>query len=213
MSAHPSTKRLYCFRHGLTDWNAEGRIQGHLDVPLNDVGRTQARALTPVLAHLRVEAFLSSDLSRASETARISSDPLGCALHHDPRLREIHLGKLQGLTREEMDQQHGTGFAERTRSVPFTDEEVAKLGCETGQQVRDRALEALADFCQRHPHLERIGVSTHGGVMRRLVQHALGIQELPAPIPNSAIYPLIFEVSPRTLRLELQLPIPARRRH
>ena len=85
------------------------------------------------------------------------------------------------------------------------------LGAETGPQVRDRALAALADYCLKHPEVERLAVASHGGVVRRLVQWALKIEALPAPIPHGAVYPLILEVSTRALELLAHLPLPARR--
>jgi probable phosphoglycerate mutase len=211
MTSHPTTRKLFCFRHGQTTWNAEGRIQGHLDVPLNDLGREQAKQLTPILSHLNVQAFLSSDLSRAHETALIPAQELKLEVATDERLREIHLGKLQGLTGAEMDQLYGQGFSESTRHRPFSDQEIQMLGAETGPQVRDRALAALAEYCLAHPEIERLAVASHGGVVRRLVQWALKIEALPAPIPNGAVYPLIIEVSTRALELLSHLPLPTRR--
>ena len=68
---------IYAFRHGQTDWNAEGRVQGHLDVPLNTEGRRQAEALAPRLVALKIQSILSSDLNRANGTPRADR-------HRDP---------------------------------------------------------------------------------------------------------------------------------
>ena len=69
--------RLYLFRHGETEYNRQWRFQGHLDIPLNSKGERQAGDLVPLLAPLNLQAMLSSDLKRASQTARIVAQCLG----------------------------------------------------------------------------------------------------------------------------------------
>jgi broad specificity phosphatase PhoE len=87
---------LLLVRHGETDWNAEGRLQGHTDMPLNDLGRRQARALADELAGDGIEAVYSSDLARASETAEIVAERLGLPVGLDPDLREKDWGTWEG---------------------------------------------------------------------------------------------------------------------
>src|ERR1700749_4512270 len=107
-------KRAILFRHGETDWNVEERFQGHIDVPLNENGRAQARGLVEKLAPMGLQVILSSDLSRALETARIAARGLGgIAVEIDPRLREAHLGGAQGLTREEIEKKFGLELVHR----------------------------------------------------------------------------------------------------
>ncbi|MCY7365296.1 MAG: histidine phosphatase family protein, partial [Frankiaceae bacterium] len=88
-------------RHGRTASNAEGRIQGHLDTPLDDLGHRQAAAAAPWLAALEPTVLLTSDLSRAADTAAPLGRALGLAPVVDARLRELHLGAWQGLTGQE----------------------------------------------------------------------------------------------------------------
>jgi len=85
---------LLLVRHGETDWNAEGRLQGHTDRPLNDFGRRQAAALAERLADDDIDAVYASDLARARETAEILADRLGLAVVTDPDLRERNWGQL-----------------------------------------------------------------------------------------------------------------------
>ncbi|KAJ6366907.1 hypothetical protein OIU77_003314 [Salix suchowensis] len=90
-------------RHGETVWNVDGRIQGHIDVELNDVGREQAAVVADRLSReFKVSAVYSSDLKRASETAEKIAASCGIAeVIKDPDLRERHLGDLQGLVLRE----------------------------------------------------------------------------------------------------------------
>ena len=186
---------IYIFRHGQTDWNAEGRIQGHIDIPLNDTGRLQARKLAPVLQKLGIEAFLSSDLSRASETAQIIANQMGgLPVFMDQDLREIHLGKIEGLSRTEIEKLLGVEFSDRLRSDPLSDSDVTLLGSESAEQVTSRALRAVRRFFEQNSY-QTIGIATHGGVIRRVIQHALKNGDYPAPIPNGIVYPFSYSES------------------
>jgi len=189
-----SKKSVYLFRHGETSWNAEGRIQGHLDIPLNSHGREQARRIIGPIRRLQIEAILSSDLSRAVETAQIVAEPSGIPVYQEVRLREVHFGKLEGLDRTQIEAQFGKTFSEGLRDHPMGDEHVAILGCESSEQVRTRAHAAVMDFFKERSGLNRIGISCHGGVIRRILQHADGIVGFPPAVPNSAIFPLILDL-------------------
>lgn len=195
------TGEIFIFRHGQTDWNIEGRIQGHLDIPLNDTGREQARSLIEPLRRLKIQALLASDLSRASETAAIIAESLRLPLFNDSGLRETHLGKLQGLTWKEASEQLGEGILARIRNKPLSDEVVADLGSETGEQVLSRCLAAFKRFFQTQS-FHRIGLCCHGGVIRTLIRHALEQEELPPSIMNCTVFPMLFEVETGKLHVE-----------
>jgi len=189
-----SKKSIYLFRHGETSWNAEGRIQGHHDIPLNDRGREQARRIVTPIRKLKVEAILTSDLSRAVETARIVAEPSAIPVFQEKRLREVHFGKLEGLDRAQIEAKFGKSFSDGLRDHPMRDEHVAILGCESTEQVRTRANAGIREFFENQDHLDRIAISCHGGVIRRILQHAEGIEGFPPAIPNSAIFPLILDL-------------------
>ncbi|SHL38503.1 glucosyl-3-phosphoglycerate phosphatase (pgm family) [Pseudonocardia thermophila] len=91
-------RRLVLLRHGQTDHNVAGRMQGHIDSVLTDLGRQQAAAVAPTVAQFKPDRLISSDLSRAVDTAQEISAVTGLPLELDPRLRETHLGEWQGLT-------------------------------------------------------------------------------------------------------------------
>src|SRR5699024_2344703 len=89
-------------RHGETDWNAELRMQGHRDIPLNETGRLQAINAAPSIAALEPDVVFSSDLSRAVATAEIFAAQQELSVRCDERLRETALGQLEGLTRDDV---------------------------------------------------------------------------------------------------------------
>ena len=146
---------LLLVRHGETDWNAEGRLQGQTDRPLSDYGRRQARKLAEELEGEELEAIYSSDLARARETAEIVGERLGLPVELDPDLREKDWGTWEGLTSVERDRVEFVG--------------------ETTQAHQERILRALRRISERHPGEGSVLVVTHGGSMRRVQVAAMGM--------------------------------------
>ena len=108
-------RRILLARHGQTSWNALGKLQGHTDVELNEVGREQARALAAKLASAELTAVWTSDLSRARQTGEIVAAALGLAAPAvDPELRERHYGVFEGLSRDECATQHPEAWQDWT---------------------------------------------------------------------------------------------------
>jgi probable phosphoglycerate mutase len=179
---------LFLFRHGETDWNHEGRLQGHTDTPLNATGLAQARALVERLRPHQLDAVLSSDLARAWTTARIVAEGLGIPLIREPGLREAQIGEAEGLFWPEVKSRFGEALTERW----FTDDDAAFPGGETGLETRTRGLDALRRFVADQPY-RRIGVSTHGAMVRQLMKHALPPGSPPAKTRNTVLYMLRYE--------------------
>lgn len=155
---------LLLIRHAETAWNAEHRIQGHLDVPLSATGIAQAGRLAQRLAgeaqRQRIDAVWASDLARARLTAAAVADALGLAVAQDPRLRERHLGRFEGHTVEEVAARWPADFAAwRARDPAWQ-----VPGGESGAQFIARALAALADIVDRWAG-GTVAVVTHGGVL------------------------------------------------
>ncbi|HLY94218.1 MAG TPA: histidine phosphatase family protein [Gaiellaceae bacterium] len=161
---------LLLVRHGETDWNAEGKLQGHTDRPLNDYGRRQASTLADRLAGEDIAAIYSSDLARAKETAEIVGARVGVPVVVDPDLREKNWGTWEGLTGDER------------LTVEFEGE--------TTEAHRDRTLRAIARIVERHPG-ERVVVVTHGGSVRR-IQAAVSGFALPV-IENCSVWAVAHE--------------------
>lgn len=179
---------LFLFRHGETDWNREGRLQGHTDTPLNAAGLAQAIALSETLRPHRLDAIVSSDLSRARRTAEIVVEALAIPLFTDPGLRETNVGMAEGLLWSDAKTRFGEGLTERW----YSDGDVAFPGGETGIATRVRGLAALRRFTAAQPY-RRIGVSTHGAMVRQLMKHALPPGSPPAPARNTVLYVLRYE--------------------
>ena len=146
---------LLLVRHGETDWNADGRLQGQTDRPLSDFGRRQAQQLAEELADEELEAIYSSDLARARETAEIVGERVGLAVALDPALREKDWGTWEGLTAVERDR------------VEFVDEST--------KAHQERILVALRRIAERHRGDGVVLVVTHGGSMRRVQTAAMGM--------------------------------------
>ena len=178
---------VYVARHGETDWNAVNRWQGHTDIPLNDRGRAQARALAQRLRDVRLAGVVASDLSRAEETARIVAASLGIPLAYvDGGLRERSFGVFEGLTREECETQHGEAWRAwlEDKTMPQGGEALEAL---TQRVVAAVGRSALAVATDDAPVL----VVTHGGSLRSLVASVTG--ELPPMVKNGDVWVLAWE--------------------
>lgn len=154
---------LLLTRHGETDWNVEGRWQGHSDTPLNERGRGQARELATELD--RVDVIYASDLARARETAEIAGGRLCVQVRVDPRLRERHFGAWEGLTSADIEQQ----FEDHHRRWK-SGEGFGADDAEPFDAFAARIHSFLMDVLARHPE-EHVLVVAHGGSIR--VIHAL----------------------------------------
>jgi probable phosphoglycerate mutase len=161
--------RLCIVRHGETAWNAEGRVQGQLDVPLSEVGRAQARCVAAALPEGRFSALYSSDLQRVVQTAQPAADRLHLDIQLDPRLRERHYGVFQALTYAEAKATLPAEYARFKAKDP-------DFGFRTGESLRDffsRAIECIDGIARRHEG-EEVLVFTHGGVLEMAYRHATG---------------------------------------
>ncbi len=162
--------RLIIVRHGETEWNRLGLQQGHLDSPLTPLGRQQARAAAAALTESGAAALYSSDLGRALSTAQIIGERLGLQVGLESRLRERHLGILQGLTMARFEQEHPQECA-RLRSG---DPDYTLPQGESARQCSERCVAGLNAIAARHAG-ETVVIVTHGGVLNRIFRRVLGI--------------------------------------
>ncbi|KVW97855.1 histidine phosphatase family protein [Thiobacillus denitrificans] len=181
----PLTTLICIIRHGETDWNVEKRIQGHTDVPLNEVGRAQALAMAFNAAHQRFAAIYSSDLVRAIETAQVLAQREGLEVTVLPQLRERHYGIFQGITAAE-----GAGLYPAAHAHYVARD--LDYDFETGESLR-RFAERVADgidWLVRHHSGQTIAAVCHSGVLDVIYRRATG-RPLHTPrdfvIPNCAL--------------------------
>jgi glucosyl-3-phosphoglycerate phosphatase len=179
----PMGRIIYLSRHGETDWNAEGRWQGHTDKPLNDRGREQARALAETLRGTGLSGIVTSDLQRARETGVIVAEALGLAIDYvDPDLRERTIGVFEGLNREECERLHPEAWA------AWIERHVPPPGAEAQETLAERVTLAIGRAAERFAGAGApVLLVTHGGAMRAALNRA---GHAPAPVKNTGVWKL-----------------------
>lgn len=189
--------RIVAVRHGRTAWNAQYRLQGQIDIPLDAVGRQQAQRLPDALRHEGLVAVISSDLSRAWQTAQALAGPLGLPLVAEPGLRERCFGLFEGLTRPQIDQQWPALAPRWHRREP----DFAPDGAESLAAFQARMLAAVQRVARAHGG-GAIAIVSHGGVLDGLYRAATGLAlDVPRtwPLPNAGINRLLFTPQGLTL--------------
>jgi broad specificity phosphatase PhoE len=161
-------RRLVLWRHGETDYNATGRMQGHLDAELTPTGWNQARFAVPALARFDPQVVVASDLRRATDTATVFTDASAVPLRIDKRLRETNLGEWQGLTAAEVE----VG-APGAITAWQNDATVGPPGGENRLDVANRTAEVVAELDAEFDRTVMLCV--HGGVIIALTAHLLGL--------------------------------------
>lgn len=167
-SPRPVTEVLL-IRHGETEWNREGRMQGHLDIPLSREGVAQAARVAERLSGEPFDVLVSSDLRRAFQTAQRIADRTGRPVRVDARLRERNLGVLQALTRAESARR----LPEVFRRYESGEADFEIPGGESQRAFFERVIGALTEIAREHPG-RRVVVVSHGGVLDALYRHASG---------------------------------------
>jgi probable phosphoglycerate mutase len=163
-------RRVVLLRHGRTEWNATGRFQGQTESRLDGIGRAQAEAAAIAVAPMRPDAIVSSDLTRALDTAHTVAAECGLEVAVDPRLREIHLGAWEGLTRAEARAQFNEEYHRWQ-----TGEDARRGGGETYAEVGARCLEVINEWLDRlGPGCLLVAV-THGSAARATIGTMIGM--------------------------------------
>ena len=179
------TTKLCIVRHGETAWNAEHRVQGQLDVPLNAIGLAQAQAAAKVLAREKFDVIYSSDLSRARQTAAPTAELLSMQVAIDPALRERHYGIFERLTYAEVKEKFPEDYARFHARDPDYD-------FRTGESLKDFSARSIAVVSRIASECEgkSILVFTHGGVLDYLYRFITGLSlsaERDFGIPNAGL--------------------------
>lgn len=182
--------RLFVLRHGQTAWNAQSRIQGHLDMPLNAVGRWQAARLAQALQGEALAAVYSSDLVRAHATAEPLARLMQLPVHTVADLRERAFGHFEGQTFQDIEARWPEDAARWRRRDP----DFGPGGGESLRAFYERSVQASLRLAERHAG-QAIALVAHGGVLDCLYRAALGL-DLQAPrswpIANASINRLLW---------------------
>ena len=182
--------RILAIRHGETAWNVDTRIQGQLDIPLNDTGRWQAGRVAEALAGEDIAAIYASDLVRAADTAAAISLRTGLPVIHDQGLRERRFGLFQGRTVAEIEAIHPDLVRRwKSREPDFEPE-----GAESLRVFYQRSVDAAQRLAAAHPG-ETVVLVAHGGVLDCLYRAACGMA-IEAPrtwqLGNASINRLLY---------------------
>ena len=182
--------RIIAIRHGETAWNVGGRVQGHLDIDLNDKGRWQAQQAAQALAGEPIQALYASDLWRTYDTALSIANATGLTIQTDEGLRERCFGVFEGKTFAEVEALWpDQAFSWRKRVPDFAPE-----GGESLLTFRERVLHTVSTLAAQNTG-NQIAIVSHGGVMDVLYRAATR-QDLQAPrtwqLGNAAINRLLW---------------------
>jgi len=190
---------LYLIRHGETEWNRLGRIQGTTDIPLSSRGEAQARRLANWMRNLRIHRAIASDLTRARRTAELvfgESVPVSV----DLRLRERSFGPFEGCTVAEIVGELRNRFGEVPEPFDPVDAWPYPVEVESLEGLLERALAVILEILEEAHHTH-IALVTHGNVVHVLLAHLLQIQAKRAiRLPNCCC----IELEPRKGRLMLR---------
>jgi probable phosphoglycerate mutase len=182
---------VYLIRHGQTEFNVSGRVQGWLDVPLNDIGREQAQRLAARLGKASIDLVVSSPLSRALDTAHALAGPENLRVITDDRLREYNMGDWTGKTGDEI----AAGASE----LGFDDPLIPIPGGESAMDMRNRVSAFVKELSQKHSKtLSIVAVVSHGGTLGAIIGSMLAMPVLrrhPFTFGNASITEVVWHVS------------------
>lgn len=186
-----SETRIFLVRHGETAWNLEGRMQGHLDVPLTEIGIEQAKSAAQQLAGISFKGFYSSDSQRAYRTALEISRKINILPNALFDLRERNLGILQGLTRAEAKENYL-----EILDAYISDPNYIIPDGESSHQFMQRCSTIVEKLAKQHLN-QNILIVTHGGFIGNFLKYVLEIP-LSAPrhfkIMNTSINTFLYDI-------------------
>jgi probable phosphoglycerate mutase len=163
--------RIVFWRHGQTSWNLESRFQGTTDIDLTDQGVFQAKRAAKLLAGLRPDLLVSSDLTRARRTAAELAGLTGLEVHHHEGLRETYAGEWQGLTNSEIRERFPEQYEAWAKGEP-----VRRGGGELATEVADRSVPVVLAAVEKLPADGTLVVVSHGGTIRTMIGRLLGME-------------------------------------
>lgn len=190
---------LYVFRHGQTEWNRKGYIQGHSDICLNESGVEQAQKLQAVVTDLGIEKIYSSDLQRALQTSRLVNKSIRVNIKSSPLFREANLGQAEGKSLLWVQDNFGELFWDTRNQSKENFWDFSYPGGESRGELINRFREGISEIQEKCA-----AVSTHGGVLRLYLlslMQEFNIEVYEAPIPNCAMYRVCFSEKVEILKV------------
>ena len=170
----PQSTHVLLIRHGQSEGNAEGRFGGHTATPLSPRGRKQAETTARALAAESLTSIYSSDLLRATETAKPLADLTGLKIEATEAFRERSVGVMEGLTFEDAAQKHPQQYGALLRR----DFEHVLIGGESYRQLLDRAWTRLDEIISENKG-GKVAVFSHTGTICILALHLMGALDAP----------------------------------
>ncbi|WP_312501030.1 histidine phosphatase family protein [Lacrimispora sp.] len=161
--------KIYLIRHGQTDWNIQGRIQGSHDIPLNETGRSQAELLAKGMDSRPVSRIFSSTLTRAMETAERISSRQKVEIYSMPQLIEVEFGKWEGMTWDEIME----AYPKEYKLWTLSPDEASPPGGETQDQVISRCVLAVGEILRITGGREDVAIVSHGATIAYIVSYMM----------------------------------------
>ena len=188
---------IYVFRHGETDYNVQGRMQGYLDIPLNNNGIAQARILADKLSDLHLEYIYSSPLSRALKTAQIVADKNNIKIISEQNLSEWNLGIFCGHIVRITDLPKNTpvDFNKDIIQVPralLSDDDFVPEHGESYNMFKKRVRDAIMNIV-KNTNAQNIGIASHGGVIKALIREFTDWKQAHGGMPNAGFFKMCWD--------------------
>ncbi|WP_343584897.1 histidine phosphatase family protein [Herbaspirillum sp.] len=166
---------ILLIRHGETDWNIDKRLQGHIDIPLNEAGRRQVRALGEALADEGIDAVFASDLQRARATAQAVADAAGLPVGIDAGLRERCYGAFEGLRHPDIEEKYPEAYRVWKAREPDARYPAGEREAETMREFYQRSVDAVQRIVAGGKY-RKVAIVTHGGVLECIHHWASGTE-------------------------------------
>lgn len=167
---------ILLIRHGETDWNVDKRLQGHIDIPLNEAGQRQAQALGEALAGEPLDAIFSSDLQRAHETAQAVSAVSGLPVQIDAGLRERSYGAFEGLRPTDIQERYPEAYGQwKAREPDARYPSGEERHAETMREFYQRSVDAVGRVLASGSY-KKVAIVAHGGVLECIHHWASGTE-------------------------------------
>ena len=165
--------RLILIRHGRTEWNAEARVQGRTDIPLDAVGRAQAQSIAKRLSSIPLKAIYTSPLLRAAETAQEIAAYHACSVNRIAEMTEINFGAWEGKTAQELEKQYAALWQDWNWILH--PETCREMGAESADDILMRVLNGLDQMLSEQPEDATVALISHTMPIKLLVAHLIGL--------------------------------------